>query len=57
MGNINKEVSWYIVLSFEDDTNICKAIQSKDVNQLLEDLNNIYNWANKNNMEFNDENF
>lgn len=57
MRDTNEDVSWSTVPSFADDTNICKATQSNKVNWSQEDLNNIYNWANKNNMEINDEIF
>ena len=44
--------------SFADDTRILRPISNIHDNQLLQrDLESVYKWANKNNMEFNDDKF
>ncbi|KAK3884509.1 hypothetical protein Pcinc_011226 [Petrolisthes cinctipes] len=47
-----------MISSFADDTNISHVVDNiNDVHLLQKDLNNIYLWANENNMTFNEEKF
>ena len=58
MYDISSGITSSILSSFADDTKIWKAVNSINCdNQLQNDLNNIYNWAIQNNMEFNDKKF
>ena len=46
------------VSCFADDTRISRTVTSEDdAHQLQRDLDNVYSWAIKNNMNFNDEKF
>ena len=56
--DIDKETQDAIVRSFADDTRVSKKIKiSEDRDKLQSDLQIIYEWANRNNMEFNVEKF
>ncbi|KAG1678345.1 Guanylate cyclase 32E [Nymphon striatum] len=56
--DIDKEVVSSFVSSFADDTRVGKSINSPaDVEKLQADLNFIYDWENRNNMQFNSDKF
>ena len=58
MDDIDKEVESSKLSSFADGTNLSRSINNaQDVDLLQEDLNKVYNLANKNNMVFNDSKF
>ena len=58
MGDIDKGVRHSVISSFADDTNISKTVFTVgDMDQLQQDLNAIYTWAENNNMSFNNEKF
>jgi ribonuclease P/MRP protein subunit RPP40 len=58
MGDIDKLVTSSFVSSFADDTRAGKGVKNvSDCEILQADLNSIYDWAQTNNMEFNDSKF
>ena len=58
IGDIDSNVSHSFLSSFADDTRIGKGIATQeDVDQLQADLHEVYNWADENNMSFNDNKF
>ena len=58
LGNINEGVAHSFLSSFADDTRVGKAVNSSaDAVLLQDDLDAIYTWAKKVNMEFNSEKF
>ena len=58
MADIDMKVYHSLLKSFADDTRVLKGVLDiNDVSKLQSDLNNIYEWADKNNMEFNDLKF
>ena len=58
IGDINEGVQHSRITSFADDTRISKKVSSEqDVALLQKDLDAVYNWANTNNMHFNDDKF
>ena len=58
LGDIDKDVAHAFLSSFADDTRVGKSVQNEqDVQILQEDLYKIYEWANLNNMTFNDTKF
>ena len=58
LANIDKDVVHAFLSSFADDTRVGKSVQNEqDVQLLQQDLNKIYEWANQNNMTFNDTKF
>ena len=58
IGDIDQNIAHAFLSSFADDTRAGKGIKSEHDAQLLQqDLNDIYNWAARNNMEFNDFKF
>jgi len=58
IGDIDKEVSHSFLSSFADDTRIGSAISSPEEAKLLQqDLQAVYNWAEINNMHFNEKKF
>ena len=58
LSNINKDIISSKVISFADDTRVYSTItKSGDCDNLLSDLNTIYNWSLYNNMLFNLQKF
>jgi hypothetical protein len=58
LSDIDKDVAHAFLSSFADDTRVGKSVQNEqDVQILQEDLCKIYEWANLNNMTFNDTKF
>ena len=58
IGDINKEVAHAFLSSFADDTRIGHGISSEeDTLNLQNYLDKVYQWANQNNMTFNDSKF
>ena len=58
IGDIDKKVVSAFVSSFADDTRAALATDTaQDVSNLQKDLNSIYQWADVNNMQFNDGKF
>ena len=58
MGDIDDDVLYAFLSSFADDTRTSKEVKSLiDSFKLQHDLNKIYKWAERNNMEFNDLKF
>ena len=58
IGDIDADVLHSIVRSFADDTRISKGISNlNDMSKLQDDLCKVYEWAERNNMEFNDKKF
>ena len=56
--DINNNIINSTVTSFADDTRISMAVNNADDSTLLQtDLNSIYEWAETNNMKFNDSKF
>ena len=54
MADIDVEFYHSLLKSFADDTRVMKGVSGvNDASKLQSDLNNIYEWAEKNNMEFN----
>ena len=57
-GDIDKDIVTSFLSSFADDTRVGHAIASKqDMTQLQTDLETVYCWAVRNNMEFNSDKF
>lgn len=58
LGDIDANVAHSHVSSFADDTRVFTGIKNvEDSQQLQEDLNKIYDWAKRNNAEFNSTKF
>ena len=58
IGDIDKSVLTAFLSSFADDTRVGHWIKTKeDLQNFQKDLDNIYEWASKNNMEFNSSKF
>ena len=58
IGDIDKDIVTPFLSSFADDTRVGHAIASKeDMTQLQTDLETVYCWAVRNNMEFNSDKF
>ena len=58
IGDINQDVAHSFISSFADDTRIGKGINSvEDAEQLQQDLQQVYQWAISNNMDFNTSKF
>ena len=58
IGDIDNDISNSSVRSFADDTRLIKSVISiEDTEALQEDWTTVYNWANVNNMKFNDIKF
>ena len=58
IGDIDQNVAHAFLSSFADDTRVGKAIKSvADAALLQQDLNQVYQWAALNNMEFNEPKF
>ena len=58
IGDIDRNIKSAVVSSFADDTRAAYATRSVlEVNTLQKDLNSIYQWADENNMQFNDKKF
>jgi hypothetical protein len=58
IGDINQDVAHSFISSFADDTRIGKGVNSaEDAEQLQLDLQQVYQWAISNNMDFNTSKF
>ena len=58
ISDIDKNVKHSTVLSFADDTKITKIIDEEDdVDKLQEDIQQLFKWAEENNMVFNENKF
>ena len=58
MGDIGQRMEDSTLSSFADDTSVSRAITSAaDVTHLQQDLNLVYDWATRNNMQFNKDKF
>ena len=58
IGDIDQNVAHAFLSSFADDTRVGKAIKSvEDADLLQQDLNQVYQWAESNNMDFNSSKF
>merc|ERR1711874_417439 len=58
IGDIDKEIVRCIVSCFADDTRNSKKIKTEeDIKAMQDDLNKIYDWAEKNVMKFNEGKF
>ena len=58
IGDIDQDVSSSFLSSFADDTRVGRHIETEEDAQLLQaDLNAVYEWARRNNMEFNSDKF
>ena len=57
MIEITKDIVHALISSFADDTKVLKGINSADETLLQNDLDLIYEWAERNNMKFNSEKF
>ena len=54
MTDIDEDIIYAFISSFADDTRVSKEIEELlDTFKLQRDLNVVYHWSNKNNMEFN----
>ena len=54
MADIDVNVYHSLLKSFADDTRVMKGVSGvNDASKLQTDLNNVYKWADENNMEFN----
>ena len=54
MADIDVNIYHSLLKSFADDTRVMKGVSGvNDASKLQADLNNVYEWADKNNMEFN----
>ena len=58
IGDIDQDIATSFLSSFADDTRLGHGISNEeDVHALQHDLQTVYDWARKNNMEFNSEKF
>ena len=58
ISDIDEHVKECIVRCFADDTRVSKKIKNEeDKQQMQEDLNSIYKWAEENAMKFNEDKF
>ena len=58
ISDIDTDIKASVVSSFADDTRVPKQIGSPDDTEVLQqDLNKIYVWTERNNMQFNDDKF
>ena len=58
IGDIDKDIETSSLSSFAEDTRVGHAIASKEVmTQLQADLETVYCWAVRNDMEFNSDKF
>ena len=58
IGDIDKSVLTAFLSSFADDTRVGHGIKTmEDLEKFQKDLDNIYEWASKNNMKFNSSKF
>ena len=58
ISDIDTDITTSVVSSFADDTRVSKKIGSPDDTEVLQqDLNKIYGWSERNNMQFNDDKF
>ena len=58
ISDIDENIKKSIVRSFADDTRVNKMINSlEDIEEMQKDLENIYEWAEKNKMVFNEDKF
>ena len=58
ISDIDTDITTSVVSSFADDTRVSKKIGSTDDTEVLQqDLNKIYAWSERNNMQFNDDKF
>merc|ERR1712025_601545 len=58
IGDIDKSVLTAFLSSFADDTRVGHWVKTKeDLQNFQKDLDNIYEWTSKNNMEFNSSKF
>ena len=58
IGDIDKSALTYFLSSFADDTRVGHGIKTmEDLENFQNDLDGIYEWASKNNMEFNSSKF
>ena len=58
IGDIDQDIATSFLSSFGDDTRLGHGISNEeDVHALQHDLQTVYDWARKNNMEFNSEKF
>merc|ERR1711888_13367 len=57
IGDIDEEIINCIVSCFADDTRNSKKIRKEDKKAMQEDLNKIYEWAERNVMKFNESKF
>ena len=58
IGDIDQDIATSFLSSFADDTRLGHGISNEeDVHALQHDLQTAYDWARKNNMEFNSEKF
>ena len=58
IGDIDESVLTSFLSSFTDDTRVGHGVKTmEDLRDLQQDLDNIYNWALNNNMEFNSSKF
>ena len=58
ISDIDTDITTSVVSSFADDTRVSKTIGSPDDTEVLQqDLNKIYTWTERNNMQFNDDKF
>ena len=56
IGDIDQDIATSFLSSFADDTRLGHCISNEeDVPALQHDLQTVYDWARKNNMEFNSE--
>ena len=58
ISDVDTDITTSVVSSFADDTRVSKKICSPDDTEVLQqDLNKIYAWTERNNMQFNDDEF
>ena len=58
IGDIDQDIATSFLSSFADNTRLGHGISNEeDVQALQHDLQTVYDWARKNNMEFNSEKF
>ena len=58
IGDIDKSVLTAFLSSFTDDTRVGHGVKTmEDLQNFQKDLDNIYEWASRNNMEFNSNKF
>lgn len=57
IGDIDKELQHSQVTSFVGDTRVKRKVETEDDGAVLQNLNHLLKWADRNNMKMNGEKF